>query len=80
MKKIFKQVPHLKQIIMIVIILVSIPLVTTLAKYIKEAFYDYYLGSKEFYFTSNRLKENNPVYQVNNWSGIGNFDITFDLL
>ena len=51
-----------------------------LAKYIKEAFYDYYLGSKEFYFTSNRLKENNPVYQVNNWSGIGNFDITFDLL
>ena len=54
MKKIFKQVPHLKQIIMIVIILVSIPLVTTLAKYIKEAFYDYYLGSKEFHFTSNR--------------------------
>ena len=38
MKKIFKQVPHVKQIIMIVIILVSIPLVTTLAKYIKEAF------------------------------------------
>lgn len=51
----------------------------TLAKYVIEEFHSYYLNAKNFYFTSNRLKRNSPVYLINNWSGVGAFDISFDL-
>ena len=54
--------------------------VTTLAKYITEEFHGYYLNAKHFYFTSNRLTRNTATYQVNNWSGVGSFSITFNLL
>ena len=52
----------------------------TLAKYVIEEFHSYYLNAKHFYFTSNRLKRDNPIYLVNNWSGVGSFTISFDLL
>ena len=52
----------------------------TLAKYVIEQFNSYYLNSKNFYFSSNRLTSNNALYQVNNWSGVGSFTISFDLL
>lgn len=52
----------------------------TVAKYVIEEFHSYYLNAKHFYFTSNRLKKNNPTYLVNNWSGVGAFDISFNLL
>ena len=71
-----------KYIIMLLILI--IPLLTyfsyTFAKYITEKFYSYYTNSKHFYFTSNILKEDNPLYQINNWVGIGQFTINFDLL
>lgn len=52
----------------------------TLAKYVVEEFHSYYLSAKNFYFTSNRLKKNTATYMVNNWSGVGAFDISFNLL
>ena len=52
----------------------------TFAKYVTEKFFSYYTNSKNFYFTSNILKEDNPLYQINNWVGIGQFTINFDLL
>ena len=68
----------------IIILIIAIVLVSyagfTLARYVREELHGYYLNSKHFYFTSNRLKENNPLYQVNNWSGVGSFNISFDLL
>ena len=54
--------------------------VRTFAKYVVEEFHSYYLNAKHFYFTSNRLKKNNPTYLINNWSGVGSFQISFDLL
>ena len=54
--------------------------VRTFAKYIVEEFHSYYLNAKHFYFTSNRLKKNNPTYLINNWSGVGSFQISFDIL
>ena len=38
------------------------------------------VNAKHFYFTSNRLKKNNPTYLINNWSGVGSFSISFDVL
>jgi len=52
----------------------------TFAKFISVKFHNYFLDSKHFYFTSNRLTDNNALYRVNNWSGVGSFTISFDLL
>jgi hypothetical protein len=54
--------------------------ISTFAKYITEELHGYYLNAKHFYFTSNRLTRNTATYQVNNWSGVGSFNISFDLL
>lgn len=69
-----------KIVIVIVVILILAIGGKTFAKYVTEEFHGYYLNAKRFYFTSNRLKKNNPTYLVNNWSGVGSFDISFDLL
>ena len=52
----------------------------TFAKFVSVKYHNYFLDSKHFYFTSNRLTDNNALYRVNNWSGVGSFTISFDLL
>ena len=72
-----------KTIKITIITLLIVLLITfgkTFSKYIIEEFHSYYLNAKHFYFTSNRLTKNNPTYLINNWSGVGSFDISFDLL
>ena len=70
-----------KKILLLVPLLVVVSLgAYTLAKYVVEEFHSYYLQAKNFYFTSNRLKKNTATYLVNNWSGVGSFSISFDLL
>lgn len=75
MKKIKK-----KYLIIIILSPLFIFATYTFAKYITERFFSYYSYSKDFYFSSNILKEDNPLYQINNWLGIGQFTINFDLL
>ena len=67
--------------ITIIIIIACLLLIfsPTLAKYVKEEFHSYFLNAKNFYFTSNRLKKTNPTYLINNWSGVGSFNISIDL-
>ena len=79
MKKLGKLTFRKILLLLVIIGAVSVGSVTV-AKYVIEEFHGYYLNSKHFYFTSNRLKKNNPVYLVNNWSGVGSFDISFDLI
>lgn len=70
-----------KKILLLVPLLVIVSLGTfTLARYVVEEFHSYYLEAKNFYFTSNRLKKQTATYMVNNWSGVGSFDISFNLL
>ena len=77
--KIFKKNKLIKiLIITLLIILVGLESVT-LAKYVIEKISDYFVSSKDFYFDSNILKKDNPHYKINNWSGIGDFTISFDL-
>ena len=74
----------LKKKYLVLILIFAIPLFLygtyTFAKYITEKYFSYYSSSKDFYFSSNILKEDNPLYQINNWLGIGQFTINFDLL
>lgn len=69
-----------RDIVIMVVFLIILSLGSfTLAKYVVNEFHSYYLNAKHFYFTSNRLKKTTARYEVNNWSGVGEFDITFDL-
>jgi hypothetical protein len=76
----FKKLKFRTKLLAICLVLISSIIVATLAKYVIEEYHDYFLNAKHFYFTSNRLKKDNPTYLINNWSGVGSFDISFDLL
>lgn len=79
MKKKIRKIPTKKLIVVIVVLALLSLGSSSLAKYVTQEFHSYYLNAKHFYFTSNRLKKNNPTYMVNNWSGVGSFNISFDL-
>ena len=74
-----KKLSYRKMLLFVPIIAIAAFGTYTLAKYIVEEFHSYYLQAKNFYFTSNRLKKNTATYLVNNWSGVGSFNISFDL-
>lgn len=75
-----KKINKFKIVIILLLIIVLSLGVFTLAKFVKLDFHSYFLNAKNFYFTSNRLKKDNAIYLVNNWSGVGSFEISFDLL
>lgn len=67
-------------IICVVIILAILAIhYDTLSKFITDRFTSFYLRSKNFYFSSNLLDTNNSEYQIGTWSGVGNFNISFNL-
>ena len=74
MKKLLK-----KPILLIFILLLLIPIGITFSKYIKK-FVDYYiLKSNNFFFSSDKLEEGGISYDINNWGGVGQFSIQFQL-
>ena len=53
---------------------------TSLSKYIYNAVQDYYLGSKGFYFNSDKLTTDHAEFEIaNNWSGAETYTITINL-
>src|SRR5574344_537112 len=66
-------------IFILVLAVLLLPSAITLSKYITNKVYDYIMESNKFYFSSDKLTEDNHQYEVNNWSGIGNFTIDFNL-
>lgn len=68
-----------KLLFLIIVIVVFLPLTITLSRYVKKVLTNYYFEVKKFYFTSDKLKENNPSYVLENWSGIENFAMTVSL-
>ncbi len=75
-----KRVLSVRKILLLAILGVMLSVGSiTLAKYVIEEFHGYYLNARHFYFTSNRLKKDNPTYVINNWSGVGTFNISFNL-
>lgn len=74
-----KKIPHIKQVIIIILTIALLPGFITLAKFVSVKVKTFYLNSKNFYFSSNRLAQTTAHYEVNNWSGFGSFDIAFNL-
>ncbi len=70
---------HVTLICIVIILAVLAMHYDTFSKFITDRFTSFYLRSKNFYFSSNLLDTNNSEYQVGTWSGVGNFDISFNL-
>ena len=71
-----------KKYILLVLGVLIISLISlTLAKYITEDYHGYYINAKDFTFTSNILSNSagQNMHVIDNWSGVGAFDVTFDL-
>ena len=51
----------------------------TLAKYVTDRISSYFIKSKDFYFTSDLLTVEESTYELSSWSGIGAFDVSFNI-
>lgn len=51
----------------------------TYGRYIYNSINERYLLTKKFYFNSDKLDINKPIYQINNWSAAGEYFFDIDL-
>lgn len=75
-----KQKYKKKQLILFVLLavcLISISIV--FARYVTDKENPFLIRSKEFYFYSDKLKENTATYQIENWSGADDYTITINM-
>lgn len=68
-----------KGLIALLVILPLFLISTTAGRYVYVGIRDFYLASKNFYFNSDKL--DNPIarYQVDNWSAVDEYPITFNM-
>ena len=66
-------------LIILVLILCTITLVSSLGRYVANSINNFFLRSKDFYFFSDKLKENIALYQIDNWTGIDDYTITVNM-
>lgn len=66
-------------IIIMLLIIAIIPVGITFSKYIHDFIGNYLIKTNNFYFNSDKLGSPAINYNVNNWSGVGNFTIQFQL-
>lgn len=66
--------------ISIVVILIVLALtITVFGRYIYNSIREAYFAAEQFYFSSDILTVNGAKYQYNNWSGLEEYQIQFDL-
>ncbi len=69
-----------KQILVLsVLVIFGVSLVSILARYVMNYVNNFYTSTKEFYFYSDKLKEDNPTYKVERWTGINKYTIPIKL-
>lgn len=67
-------------LIVLIILVFLVPTMTSLSKYVYNAVHDYYLGTKGFYFNSDKLSSTHSEFEIaNNWSGAETYTITINL-
>lgn len=68
-----------KKVVIVAIIIVLILSVPVFGRYIYHSIRETYLLSKQFYFTSDVLTATGANYTINEWSGLDQYEISFDL-
>lgn len=66
-------------LIMAIILICMISLVIVFGRYITDSINNFFIRSKEFYFSSDKLSENTSVYQIDNWSGVSDYTIAVNM-
>lgn len=75
-----QRVKSLKAIIIIFIfIAILASLITVFARYASNSLNNFFLESKEFYFYSDKLTSEGAEYQIDNWSGVEDYNITINM-
>ena len=68
------------QIIIATLIALSLlSFIIIFGRYLTSNVSNFFVRSKEFYFFSDKLSEDNSVYQVDNWSGVDDYTITINM-
>lgn len=69
-----------KYIIIICLLAISlIPLISTFSRYAIKNINEYFNRSKEFYFYSDKLDTDNPLFLIDNWSGVEDYPIQINM-
>lgn len=69
-----------KQILILgVLSLFMVSFIIILGRYVVNNVSNFFTRSKEFYFYSDKLSEDNPSYQIDNWPGVDNYTITVNM-
>ncbi len=69
-----------KQIIVLAFITLSLlSIIIVFGRYVTNTINNFFVRSREFYFYSDKLSEDNSVYQVDNWSGVDDYVITINM-
>ena len=67
-----------KKVIVFFLFFVLFPILVVFAKYVYRKAYDFYLKSKEFYFTSSYMKVESPTFIIDNWDGL-DYQLSIDV-
>ena len=68
-----------KKLILILAILPLFLIGVTAGRYVYVGVRDFYLASKNFYFNSDKLDNPMSRYQIDNWSAVDDYPITFNM-
>ena len=67
------------KIIIIVFVIIMTVMFAVFGRYVANNIKEAYFTSREFYFTSDMLTLYNATYQYENWGGVDNYEINFNL-
>ena len=69
-----------RQVIVFAFITLSLlSIIIVFGRYVTNTINNFFVRSREFYFYSDKLSEDNSVYQVDNWSGVDDYVITINM-
>ena len=79
LERVKKFVKKHRNIVIAVAIVLFLPIGYTFSKFVLTELHEFFLNSKDFYFTSNRLAVDNPRFQIDNWSGAETITLEIEL-
>ena len=66
-------------IIILLLIVVVLPVGVTFSRYVTQIIKNYIMEANNFFFNSDKLVAGGTSYGINNWGGVGNIEIQFQL-
>jgi len=68
-----------KKIVISIVIIFIVLFAAAFARYMLTQNNNFYGKTKEFYFNSDKLSENCPLYRIENWPGVDDYMITINV-